>query len=300
MAKTEIDNENKMPKPPKIHLIAIGNELLNGETRETNLAWLIKWFTRLGGMVRRASIICDEYGEVDREIRTALSMGSNLILTTGGLGPTDDDSTMAAVANCLGLPLEINKEALGYVKERIDALARYRPGIPVGLTKERMSMAACPVGGKPLRNPVGVAPGMVYGMENCHLVVLPGVPSEMKGIVRETLKPFWKEIFAEVCYVRRNIVIRGIPEAELAPFIRRLNKLDPGVYVKSRLNVKGKLRATTKVVEPSKLKWQIVLHFSIIECTKGKGKGRIEKLVDFFLRDLKKRYRHPYHVQMQE
>lgn len=296
MVRSQVKHDTGEPNPPKIHLIAIGNEILNGETRETNLAWLTKWFTRKGGAVKRASIILDDFEEVRREITSALDLGSDLILTTGGLGPTDDDSTMAAVANCLGLPLKINNEALGYVKERIDALAKYRPGIPAKLTKERKSMAFCPVGGRPLRNPVGVAPGMVYDIDGSRLIVLPGVPSEMKGIVRETLKPLWREFFAGVCYVKRNIVIKGIPEAELAPFIRRVNKKDPGVYIKSRLKLKGRLKAATKAVEPAKLRWQIILHFSVIECRIKDGQDRIDKLIEYLVMDVGKRYKHPYFI----
>jgi molybdenum cofactor synthesis domain-containing protein len=298
MVKNAVKHEDKILTPRKIHLIAIGNELLNGETRETNLAWLIKWFTRRGGNVVRASIIKDDFGEVDREIKTALGLGSDLILTTGGLGPTDDDATMAAVANCLGLPLVINKEALGYVKERIESLKKFRPGIPARLTKERKSMAFCPVGGRPLKNPVGVAPGMVYEIGKSHLIVLPGVPSEMKGIVNITLKPFFKEFFEGVRYVRRNIKLQGIPEAELAPFIRRLNKKDPWVYVKSKLNIRGKLRATTEVVEPSKLRWQIILHFSLFDCTVKSGRDRIDALIEYLMKDLQKRYKYPFHVDL--
>ena len=297
MAKSKKSREIKVTYPPEIHLIAIGNELLNGETRETNLAWLTKWFTRKGGAIKRASIILDDFEEIGREITSALDLGSDLILTTGGLGPTDDDSTMAAVANCLRTPLAINEIALGFVKERIDALARFRPGIPTKLTKERKSMAFCPVGGKPLRNPVGVAPGMVYDIDESRLIVLPGVPSEMKGIVRETLKPFWREFFKGVCYVKRNIVIKGIPDAELAPFIRRVNKRDPGVYIKSRLNVKGKLKIPTNVIDPVKLRWQIILHFSVIECRIKDGQDRIDKLVEYLVRDIGKRYKHPYFIK---
>jgi molybdopterin-biosynthesis enzyme MoeA-like protein len=227
-----------------------------------------------------------------------LDYKADLIITTGGLGPTDDDSTMASVANCLGKPLEINEEALGYVKERIDALAKYRPGIPTGLTQERLSMAYCPVGGKPLRNPVGVAPGMEYKLENCILIVLPGVPNEMKGIIRETLQPFWSEFLKGICYVKRNIAVRGIPEAELAPFIRKLNREDPGVYVKSRLKVRGKQAIPERIVEPEKLRWHIILHFSLMEYSLKSGRERINRLIDILLDDLKTGYEYPYHVDL--
>lgn len=298
MGKSVKNLKKTLPDPPKIHLIAIGNELLNGETRETNLAWLTKWFTRRGGNVCHAAIIPDNFEAVGMEITSAIDKGIDLVVTTGGLGPTDDDSTMAAVASCIGLPIEINQEALGFVKQRIKSLSKYRPGIPTRLNKERQSMAVCPVGCKPLRNPVGVAPGMFHKIKGTTLIVLPGVPSEMKGIIKETLKPFWKSFFKGICYVRRNIILKGIPEAELAPFIRRANRKDPSVYVKSRLKLIGKPVKSTKHLLPGELRWQIILHFSVTECDRKCGTDRVNALVDFLIKDMRRKYKYPFQIDL--
>jgi len=286
------------PVPPTIHLVAIGNEILNGETRETNLAWLIKFFTRRGGEIVCADVIPDDFNAVKRELTQAREAGIDLVVTTGGLGPTDDDATMAAIANYLQKPLKLDEQALGYVRERIEDLAKYRPGIPRKLTKERKGMAVFPDGGIPLRNPVGVAPGMMYIVEGTTLIVLPGVPMEMKGIVSETLRDFWGNFFKGVCYVRRNIVLKGIPEAELAPFIRKVQKKDPGVYIKSRLRLRGKIREMKKAVNLKKLRWEIILHFSVIECTLSNGHKRVDKLIDEFVADIKKRYKYPLDIDL--
>lgn len=286
------------PIAPTIHLIAIGSELLNGETRDTNLVWLIRFFTRKAGQILRAVMIPDDFDSVKWEIERARSEGIDLMVTTGGLGPTDDDATLAAFARSLEVPLKLNEEALGLVMERISAMARFRPGIPHKLTKERKSMALFPRGGIPLRNPAGVAPGMLYTVDGTTLVAVPGVPAEMRGIIGETLRDFWKDFFEGVCYVRRNIIVKGIPEAELAPYMRRASVIDPGAYIKSKLKVVGKIVATDKVCPSEKLPWEIVLHFSVIECTRDDGKRRTDRLVDSLVSDLRKRYRYPLHIDL--
>jgi len=287
------------PTPPRIHLVAIGNELLNAEIRDTNLAWLIRKLTRKGGRIVRAAIIPDDFQAVKWEIDHAREQGIDLMITTGGLGPTDDDSTLASVASSIGSPLRMNEDALELVKERMAELARHRSGIPADLTEERKTMAMFPEGGKPLRNPVGVAPGMLYLVDRTHLVALPGVPREMKGIFDETLRDFWKDFFRGFCYVRRNIVIKGIPEADLWPFCRRALKLDPGVYIKTRLKVVGRIGQPYAQLPVSDLPWMIILHFSIIECSKSEGAGRIDRLMDSLVEDLRNNYRYPIHIDLE-
>jgi len=286
------------PEPPRIHLVAIGNELLNAETRDTNLAWLIRRLTRKGGRIVRAVMIPDDFDAIRREIEQAKEEGIDLLVTTGGLGPTDDDCTLAAIAKCVASPLKLDDGALELVRERIEVMSKFRPGIPTELTEERKTMAVFPEGGVPLRNPAGVAPGMMYKLDGMTLIVLPGVPSEMKGIFNETLKGFWRTFFKGVCYVRRNIVLKGIPEAELWPYVRRILEKDPGVYIKSRLKVVGRIEAVEEVRPPSELPWMIVLHFSVIECIRGNGTKRIDKLIDELVRDLEENYEYPLHIDL--
>ena len=284
-------------KPPRIHLAAIGDELLNAEIRESNLAWLINTFTRRGGKVLRAIIIPDDFEAIGDEISLAKRKKVDLLITTGGLGPTDDDATLRAVAKALNVPFRLDKRALSMVKKRLDALAVFRPGIPQTLNAERKSQAYMPDGAVPLFNPVGVAPGMIYDLGRTKLISLPGVPQEMKGILTETLKDLWEEMFRDVVYVRRNISIRGIPEAELAPFIRRVSKLDSEIYIKSRLWLKGKRVPTKKVLPPEKLPWKILLHFSLISRSRKEGMERINRLIDSIVADIEKRYKYPFHFE---
>jgi molybdenum cofactor synthesis domain-containing protein len=287
----------KNPPPPTVHLVAVGNELLNAETRDTNLAWLIRRIAHRGGRVVRAAIIPDDFTSISQEIALARKRKVDLLVTTGGLGPTDDDATLAAIAEALGLSLLCDKKALAMVKARIAALSKYRRGFPMRLTRERRRMAFLPSGAMPLLNPVGVAPGMLLEIGRLRILALPGVPAEMKGIVKETLKGFWRDFFRGVVFVRKNIALRGIPEAELAPFIRRAHKKDLEVYIKSRLKVVGRLKKTRDVPPPQRLPWLILLHFSVIAGSRSEGRERIERLIEFLVNDLKRRYRYPLHVE---
>lgn len=282
--------------PQKIYLLAIGSELLNGETRDSNLAWLIRTLTRKGARIVHASMVPDNFEAVSCEIEQAKSHGADILITTGGLGPSDDDATLAYIARALNLELALDKTALRMVKERIAALSKFRPGMSNRITRQRRAMAFLPEGSIPLKNPVGVAPGMFLDGSPV-IISLPGVPVEMKAIFKDTLKEYWRELFAGVCYVRRNIKIFGIPEADLAPFMRRVSLLDPEIYIKSRLKM---IKSEKKRVSNPSLecqRWMILLHFSLTTDSSEEGYRRIDRLINAIIKDLKRHYPFPIEIE---
>jgi nicotinamide-nucleotide amidase len=218
----------------KAEIIAIGNELLLGDVLDTNTNWLCQRITGLGGKVTRAALVRDEHEAIVAEVRSALGRVPELIITTGGLGPTGDDITMRAVAEATGHPLELHAEALTMVK------ARYRDLVEKGylkdatLTEARQKMAYLPEGAMALRNPVGTAPAAVMEMGGSILVSLPGVPEEMKGIFEETLPPTLKGIFGESYYEEKSIIALCGDESSLAPVLAKVVEAHPDVYIKSR------------------------------------------------------------------
>src|SRR6185436_18164284 len=107
----------------RIIIIAIGNELLIGETLDTNTNWLCRQLTGLGGSVERAAILPDKIETIAEVMRSACEAGPDLLITTGGLGPTDDDLTLSAVARALDLPLEQNETAYKWLAEKYTELA---------------------------------------------------------------------------------------------------------------------------------------------------------------------------------
>ena len=223
-----------MSKQAKVEIIAIGNELLLGDVLDTNTNWLCKRITGVGGQVARAAMIRDDTGAIADEIRSALDRLPDLIITTGGLGPTGDDITLRAVAEALARPLELHAEALTLVKARYKNLAEKGYIKDSALTDARKKMAYLPKGATAVANPVGTAPAAVLQIGVSTLVSLPGVPEEMKGIYEETLPPTLRAIFGDSYYQERAIIAHCGDESSLAPILAEVVAAHPKVYIKSR------------------------------------------------------------------
>ena len=216
-----------------VEIISIGNELLIGKTINTNAQWLAKRITTLGLKVRRITTVGDDVDEISTALREAISRKPLFIITTGGLGPTFDDKTLEGVAEALGRELKENKEALKMVEEK------YRMYVTEGRIKEfemtphRVKMAKLPEGSKPLRNPVGTAPGVLVEYDGTTLVMLPGVPPEMKAIFDESVEPMIRRAAGDMIFFEVSMDVRGLPESEIAPIIDQVMHDNPYVYIKS-------------------------------------------------------------------
>lgn len=223
-----------MSELARAEIIAIGNELLLGDVLDTNTNWLCQRITGLGGKVTRAALVRDEHEAIVAEVRSALRRAPELIITTGGLGPTGDDITMQAVAEATGRPLELHAQALTMVKARYEDLVEKGYLKDATLTEARKKMAYLPQGATALRNPVGTAPAAVLELGGSILVSLPGVPEELKGIFEETLQPTLKRIFGESYYEEKRVIALCGDESSLAPVLAKVVEAHPEVYIKSR------------------------------------------------------------------
>lgn len=195
----------------KAHLITIGDELLIGQTVNTNAAWLGEQLSLLGIEIAQVTTIGDEAAAIRGALDDALAHAT-LVITTGGLGPTHDDVTKHVVADYLGKPLREDEELM----ERIRAYyERGDRSIPDAARK----LALVPEGFERLHNPVGTAPGLWYADEHDGreyiLVVLPGVPQEMKGIVKAAVVPRLEERGDLQTVVHRTLLTAGIGESSL-------------------------------------------------------------------------------------
>ncbi|MCS7057168.1 MAG: competence/damage-inducible protein A [Thermoflexales bacterium] len=223
-----------------VEIFAIGNELLVGQVLDTNTHWLIRMVTGVGARVTRAAMIRDDYDHIGDEIHAALRRGPRLILTTGGLGPTEDDLTLRAIARALNLPMHLHPEALEMVRRRYAYLATVRPNFSAELNDARRKMAFFPEGATPVANPNGAAPAMVLDTRSEHpdgvttIVSLPGVPDEMKTIFTTTLQPVLARTIGAGGYIERTIVLDKGDESRIAALLRDVQAHHPTVYVKSR------------------------------------------------------------------
>src|SRR5438094_68008 len=105
-------------------IIAIGNELLIGDVQDTNTYWLIQQLTGLGGRVRRCCLVRDEVTAIAATVRESVAAQTDLLITSGGLGPTGDDLTLAAVAAAFDLPVVVQEVALESLTRRYAELAQ--------------------------------------------------------------------------------------------------------------------------------------------------------------------------------
>lgn len=204
-------------------ILTIGNEILKGKTVNTNMAHIGQVLTYSGHEVYRALTVSDNPEEIAWGIRTALESG-DLVVTTGGLGPTFDDMTIESIASALGIRTEINQEELKRLADRYT-------GRGIALTEDRLKMVRLPVGSRALHNPVGAAPGVYMKQEGKSIIILPGVPGEMKAIL-DLVLPELKA--GGRIYYEQNFPLEGIMESSLAPLTEKLMKKWNGqIYIKS-------------------------------------------------------------------
>ena len=158
----------KQPDPITACLIIIGNEILSGRTQDANLAIVGKKCDALGIRLTEARVIADVEADIVETVNTCRRLFT-YVFTTGGIGPTHDDITAAAIARAFNVEVVRNEEA-------VDAMDRYYE--PRRLTEARLKMADIPEGARLIDNPVSGAPG--FQLEN--VFVLPGVPSIMDAM----------------------------------------------------------------------------------------------------------------------
>lgn len=172
----------------KAEIICIGTELLLGQTANTNATWLADQLNQLGVYVYYHTVVGDNAERIKASFQTAVAR-SDLVLVTGGLGPTQDDMTLACAAQVAGLPL---KPHAGSRQAIIDAFARLgRPEVPDNNWKQALLPHPCVV----LPNHQGTAPGCILSVDahKAHLVLLPGPPAELRPMFLEALVPWLSE-----------------------------------------------------------------------------------------------------------
>ncbi len=209
-------------------ILTTGTEILMGKVVNTNASWLARRLTEMGVVVRRATSVPDDVDEIASCVREALGRGVDLLVVTGGLGPSRDDVTGEAIARALGLRCSLNEAALDMVAERLRARG-------LELTESRAKMAMMPEGATPIPNPVGVAPGVLIEAGGALVVALPGVPREMRAMFNEHVAPLVRRL-SRGSLVEGSVVVRGLPESDLAQALVSLTEgLECDVYVKTRV-----------------------------------------------------------------
>ena len=172
---------------PVAEIIAIGTELLLGEIQDTNTKHLARTLRDKGIDIFRATLVGDNSARIASLIREAANR-SDIILTTGGLGPTVDDPTREAAALAMGVPAEFNPDLWQQVEARFQRMGR----LP---TENNRRQAFLPHGALAIENPVGTAPAFYGTVGQALLICLPGVPREMEFLLENAVLPLLEERF---------------------------------------------------------------------------------------------------------
>jgi len=233
----------------KAEIVSVGTEHLLGQIVDTNAQYLCTLLATLGIAVYYRSTVGDNVARVQEVFANALRR-VDLVVSTGGLGPTDDDLTVAAVADLLGLPLERNEEAWAHVQEFFRR--RNRP-----LTGQQTKQAMLPRGARMVPNTRGSAPGVIVEHEGKTLVFTPGVPREMKGMVEDYVVPYLRARGLAGGEVIQSRIIRivGLGESLVEERLRDLMRASANPTIApyahtGECHVRITARGTEPVVEP--------------------------------------------------
>ena len=219
--------------PLHAEVIAVGREILRGRTADTTTRYLAQFLSLRGAVVHRITIVDDNDRAISEAVTEAFVRGARLVVTTGGLGPTDDDRTLGAVADALRLPLAIHAEAREMVESAYRRLQERRVLSGTGLTAAREKMCALPLGSEPVPNTVGTAPGVITRLPGGAAVLcLPGVPDETRSVF-DAAVPLLKELAPKGAVARRDVETPTADESALKPLLDRICEEFPFVWVKS-------------------------------------------------------------------
>src|SRR3989454_10950936 len=198
------------PQSPqvKLEVVTIGTELLLGQVIDTNAAELGRALAGAGVEVVRHVSVADRPEAIRAAVAEALDR-TGFVLTTGGLGPTRDDITKREVAGLFGKPLELDAALLRSLEERFQRLGRAMPAV-------NRTQAEVPAGATVLPNPRGTAPGLWVEDRGRVVVMLPGVPSEMRGPLAEEVLPRLVERSSGLVVRSRTVRTTGVAESALA------------------------------------------------------------------------------------
>jgi nicotinamide-nucleotide amidase len=188
-------------------IIAIGSELLTPDRTDTNSLWLTEKLNGIGIEVKLKTIVGDDDARLEEAIRDALRR-SRVVITTGGLGPTEDDITRKVAARALGRRLKLDEKVLEEISARFLSFGRSMPQI-----NSRQAMVI--EGAEVLPNPNGTAPGMFIEHDNRSVILLPGPPREMRPMYEEFVQPRLAASAGDVRVVRRVLRVAGLGESAL-------------------------------------------------------------------------------------
>ncbi len=228
-------------------IITIGDEILIGQIVDTNSQWIATELNKIGVSVYQISSIQDEKEHILNALKEAESR-ADLVIITGGLGPTKDDITKITLANYFNDTLVLNEKVVAHVQA---LFAKY--DIPFGELNRQQGLM--PTKATWLHNQLGTAPGMWFYENNTVFVSLPGVPYEMKGLITNEVIPRIREQFKLPFICHKTLLTYGLGESSIAERIEDFENSLPNYIKLAYLPALGRvrLRLTAKGNEKDKI-----------------------------------------------
>lgn len=186
-------------------ILTIGDELLSGEVVDTNASWLDGQLAEWGWIVRRHTTVLDDVEAISAALLEAAG-AAELVVVSGGLGPTQDDVTLAALARALGVGLVEHAPTVASLRARAERLGR-------ALTPNNLRQAQVPAVGEVLPNAVGTAPAFTARLLGAEVYLLPGVPRELRYLAEHVVRP--RVSRGQPAVYRRTLKVIGLGESQL-------------------------------------------------------------------------------------
>lgn len=271
----------------KAAIITIGDELLIGQTIDTNSSWMGAELSKAGFDVYRSTSIHDRREDILESLKDAAGR-TDVVLITGGLGPTSDDITKQTLCEFFDTNLVINNEVLSM----IEGMMHHRK---FAMNENNRKQAEVPESCRVLRNATGTAPGMWFEKEGTIFISMPGVPDEMKHIMTEHVLPELNKRFTSQVIIHKNIMTYGTFEAKLAEILTDFETALPSNIKLAYLPAQGviKLRLTATGSDHSVLQKQVDkqvenLYKFIPEFIYGENEESLEMVIGNLLKDKNK------------
>lgn len=202
----------------KVHLITIGDEILIGQIVDTNSAWMARQLNQIGATIRGITSVADRHDAILNGIQQVLP-DVDIVLLTGGLGPTKDDITKQAIADLLGMPLAFHEATY----ERLEKFFQRIGRTP---TPAHRTQCMLPAEALVLPNNMGTAPGMWFSHQGKVIVSMPGVPYEMQYLMTKEVLPRLQQQFPGRAIVHLTLRTAGDGESRIA---QRLESIEAGL-----------------------------------------------------------------------
>ena len=255
----------------KAALMTIGDEILSGDTINTNSSWISKALERDGCQVVCQLTVPDSKQQISIGLDQLFSLSIDLILSTGGLGPTEDDVTRETLFDYFNTESEFDSDYWNTLKIRF---SRFGYDIP----ESNKSQALIPEVGKVFPNPIGSARGLWFEKGKVTFMALPGVPAEMKTMIEETVLPWVKEREPGSIHVQ-TLRTTGLPESALIEKINEIVETNHGCKIGYYPSVYGVDIRLSSSDETSICRLKDKLCFALDTLVYTLGKKKLEEIV---------------------